>query len=138
MNLLRIDSRQLRLALHCSWLIVSIPLLVAVILPLVAPASLIQAITPRCVWKVRFGRECPICGMTTAFVDIGRGAWRQAQVSNAGGIPVYAAFLLNSLLALRSLIFLLVRSNYVDSKPDMGNSGDGGNAGGIFALPGQS
>jgi hypothetical protein len=147
-----IDPLQLRLSLYCSWLIVSIPLLLAVILPLVAPESLIHAITPRCVWKVRFGRECPSCGLTTAFIDIGRGAWRQARTSNAGGIPLYAAFVLNSLFWFRSLIFLvlrksrkteratpfaLLRSKYVHNKPDMGNPGAGRNAGGIFPVPGK-
>jgi hypothetical protein len=132
-----IDPRQLRLSLYCSWLIVGIALLLAVILPLVAPEPLIHAITPRCVWKVRFGRECPLCGLTTAFIDIGRGAWRQARASNAGGIPLYAAFVLNSLFWFRSLIFLVLRNKYVHNKPDMGNSGAGRNAGGIFPVPGK-
>src|ERR1035441_10409462 len=85
----QIDLSQLRLSLYCSWLIISIPLVVAVVLPLVGSQSLIQSITPLCVWKTRFGRECPGCGLTTAFVRIGRGQWRDAMSANAAGVPLY-------------------------------------------------
>ena len=93
----------LRESLHYSWLILGVAMLAAVILPLVAPASLIQAVTPRCVWKTQFGRACPGCGLTTAFLHIGRGEWRAAAESNPAGIPLYAAFLFNSVLWLRSI-----------------------------------
>ena len=91
-------------SLYYAWLILSLPLLTAVLLPLVAPSSLIQAIAPHCVWKAQFGRECPACGMTTAFLHIGRGEWRAAAASNAGSIPVYIGFVLNSLFWLRMLV----------------------------------
>jgi TM2 domain-containing membrane protein YozV len=131
----QIDLSQLRLSLYCSWLIISIPLVVAVVLPLVGSQSLIQSITPLCVWKTRFGRECPGCGLTTAFVRIGRGQWRDAMSANAAGVPLYAAFALNSLLWLRCLLRSL-RCKYVDRELDMGNSGTRRNAGGIPAVPG--
>jgi hypothetical protein len=96
------EASDLRGALYYSWLILGLPLLAAAILPLVAPAPAIQVIAPHCVWKTRFGRACPACGLTTAFLHIGRGEWRAAAASNAAGIPLYAAFLLNSLFWLRS------------------------------------
>lgn len=106
-------------SLGYSWLILGVPLLAAVLLPLVAPASAIQAIAPHCVWKTQFGRACPGCGLTTAFVHIGRGEWRAAWASNAAGIPLYAAFLFNSILWVRSVARLtrirLTRFRHVDA-----------------------
>jgi hypothetical protein len=99
-----VETGNLRESLSYSWLILSLPLLAAVVLPLAAPASTIQAIAPHCVWKTQFGHECPACGLTTAFLHIGRGEWRAATASNAAGIPVYAAFLFNSILWMRSLV----------------------------------
>jgi len=101
-----IETSDLDGSLYYSWLIVSVPLLAAVMLPLIAPVSAIQAITPHCVWKTQFGRECPACGLTTAFLHIGRGEWRAATRSNAAGIPLYAAFLFNSFVWLRSVVKL--------------------------------
>jgi Protein of unknown function (DUF2752) len=95
------EASDLRASLNYSWLILSVPLLVAILLPLTAPPSLIRSITPHCVWKAQFGRECPGCGLTTAFLHIGRGEWRAAYDSNAAGIPLYVAFLLNSVFWLR-------------------------------------
>ena len=98
------ETSDVRESLYYSWLILSVPILAAVILPLVASAPAIQAIAPHCVWKARFGRECPACGMTTAFLHIGRGAWRAASASNTAGIPLYAVFLFNSFLWLRPAV----------------------------------
>ena len=101
-----VETSDLGDSLYYSWLIVSVPLLAAVMLPLIASTSAIQAITPHCVWKTQFGRECPACGLTTAFLHIGRGEWRAATGSNAAGIPLYVAFLFNSFVWLRSVMRL--------------------------------
>lgn len=110
-------ASDLRASLYYSWLILSVPVLGAVLLPLTAPPSLIGAITPHCVWKAQFGRECLGCGLTTAFLHIGRGEWRAASGSNTGSIPLYAAFLVNSLFwvrrAVRATRFQLTRLRHV-------------------------
>jgi hypothetical protein len=98
-----VESSGLRESLYYSWLIVSVPLLLAVVLPLAAPASTVQAIAPHCVWKTQFGRECPGCGLTTAFLHIARGEWRSATRSNAASIPLFTVFFLNSISWLRSI-----------------------------------
>jgi hypothetical protein len=112
-----VETSDLRASLYYSWLILSVPLLAAVLLPLTAPPSLIGAITPHCVWKTQFGRECLGCGLTTAFLHIGRGEWHAASGSNAAGIPLYAVFLLNSLFwmrwAARMTRFQLARFRHV-------------------------
>jgi hypothetical protein len=103
-----IDAGQLRSSLYWSWIICSLPLLIAVLLPLVAPASWIGQIAPRCLWKVRFGRACPGCGLTSAFLHIARAEWREAVESNRAGIPLYAGFAVNSLVWVRSLLLALL------------------------------
>lgn len=111
-NTLLADLGEFRKALYWSWLIVSVPLLAAITLPLIAPETMIDSVTPRCFWKTRFGWECPACGLTTAFIHIGQGKWLNATNSNKGSIPLYWAFVLNSVLSARSLIRLL-RSKHV-------------------------
>jgi hypothetical protein len=104
-----IDRQQLRTSLYWSWILVSVPLLLAVLVPVVAPAAWIHRLTPHCLWKVRYGRPCPGCGLTTAFVFIAHAQWREAFASNRAGIPLYAGFTANSLVWLRSLFHALLR-----------------------------
>jgi Protein of unknown function (DUF2752) len=104
-----IDSHQLRVSLYWSWIAISVLLLIAVLLPLVAPASWVHELAPRCLWKARFGRPCPACGLTTAFLAISRGAWGEAAHSNAAGIPLFTGFAVNSLCCLRSVLIRFLK-----------------------------
>lgn len=99
-----VDPTELRRSLSWAWFAVSLPLLLAIVLPLFAPASAIDRITPVCIWQSRFGRACPSCGLTTAFIRIGAGDWRGAHSANRFGIPLYTAFVLNSIFFLRLFI----------------------------------
>jgi hypothetical protein len=76
-----------------------VPLFASVALPVVAPPDAITAVAPQCVRKARLGSECPGCGLTTAFVRIGEADWDGAAQANAAGIPLFGAFVLNSMLA---------------------------------------
>lgn len=87
-----------------AWLSLSIFAAAAIVLPLVASERFIAAVTPQCVWRTTMGRECPVCGLTTAFVFIGRGEWNEAQAANRGGISLYGMFAANSLVAAGVLI----------------------------------
>jgi len=98
-----IDASDLRDSLHYSWLILSVPMLAAVLLPLAAPVGWIQAMAPHCVWKALLGHECPGCGLTTGLLQIAHCQGRAAEGSNAAAIPLYAAFAGNSLWWLRSV-----------------------------------
>jgi hypothetical protein len=96
---LHIPAEQLRTSLRAAWLVVSIPLLLCVMLPLVAPADTVAAITPVCVWKSQFGRECPGCGLTSAFLLIGSGDLRGAAHLHSAGLPLFGTFVVNSIVA---------------------------------------
>jgi hypothetical protein len=87
-----------RRALEIVWLVVSVPLCAAVLLAVAAPDAA-AAVSPVCVWKSQLGRECPGCGLTTAFLLIGSGDWDGAAHANAAGAPLFVSFVLNSLVA---------------------------------------
>ena len=95
----RIPRSQLAAGLLGAWLIMSVPLFASVVLPVVAPADAIAAVAPTCVRKARTGRDCPGCGLTTAFIRVAQADMDGAAEANAAGIPLFAAFLLNSIIA---------------------------------------
>jgi hypothetical protein len=90
---------QLRTALLISWLVVSAILLATALAPFALSAGRIAALTPVCEWKAKYGRECPLCGMTTGFILISHGEWRQARRHNRGSVPLYALFWANACAA---------------------------------------
>ena len=94
-----IPREQLITSLRAVWLVLSVPLLAAVVLPMIGATELIGAVTPVCVWKSQFGRECTGCGLTTAFLCIGHGDWPGAARANAAGVPLFAMFAFNSVVA---------------------------------------
>lgn len=98
-----IDRNDLRHSVFASWLIVSCILAATVTVPLVASEHAVAAWAPQCVWKSRFGRECPACGMTTSFIDIAHGRWASAWSENRGGIPLYGGIVVNSVFWIRAL-----------------------------------
>jgi hypothetical protein len=90
-----------RAALRIVWIAIGSVLFGVLLAPWIFTPAQIAAVTPRCEWKARYGKECFLCGMTTAFIDIAHGRLREAERSNRGSIPLYAAFVLNDgLLAL--------------------------------------
>lgn len=106
---LHIPRSQLTTSLLITWLVMSVPLLAAVVLPVLAPAEAIDAITPACVWKSQLGRECPGCGLTTAFLLIGSGDWESAAGVHEAGIPLFSGFVVNSILAAAYCLRRLLR-----------------------------
>ena len=87
--------REARTALRLVWVVASaVALAVLLMLWVLSPAQ-IARLAPKCEWKARYGRECFLCGMTTAFIDIREGRWREAQRANAGSVPLYAGVLVN-------------------------------------------
>lgn len=90
-------ARDLRLAFLVVWLILGGAILLILLAPLVLPAGTLATMLPPCEWQVRYGRPCPFCGMTTAFILISRGQLDAACRSNPFSIPLYALFVLNEI-----------------------------------------
>jgi hypothetical protein len=95
------------------WFAVTIPTAATVIAPLIVPDRVIAAVTPVCESKRVYGRECILCGATTAFLAISDGEWRRAAELNRGAIPLYALFAANAVGAA------CVAGRRVTSRPRM-------------------
>ena len=84
-----------RKAVNWSWTAVSLLLLAVVLAPFVISPAWLQASLPLCEWKARYQRECPACGLTTAFLAIARGDWAAAHHANIAALPLFTLFLSN-------------------------------------------
>ena len=87
-------------ALRIVWLIIGFVSGLAVISPLVFPAESLFSIFPICAAKAA-GGQCLLCGMTTAFVQIGTGDLGAARQANGGSLFLYSALALNFVAAAR-------------------------------------
>ena len=87
-------------ALRIVWLIIGFVSGFAVISPfLVALLSHFSASSPICAAKAA-GGQCLLCGMTTAFVQIGGGDLDAARQANGGSLFLYTALALNFVAVL--------------------------------------
>ncbi len=82
-------------ALRIVWMAVSLVVLSTLLAPWIFAEEQIAAVVPKCEWKARYGKECFLCGMTTAFIDIAHGRLGDAERSNRGSLPLYGAFVMN-------------------------------------------
>ena len=90
---------QARTALLAAWLIVSAAIVPVLAAPFLVPPRTLLSLMPPCQSKVRYGRECALCGMTRGFILISRGRFDDALRRNRASIPLYAALLWNEFLA---------------------------------------
>ena len=89
-----------KLALLIAWLGASVVMLLCLVAPLVVADDWILDNAPTCWRQAQYGESCSICGMTRAFVLISGGELARARVTNSLSIPVWAVFLINSVLFL--------------------------------------
>ncbi len=89
----------LKTALLISWLLISLMIFPVLAAPFLVQPETLMSLTPVCEWKVKYNRECPLCGMTTAFILISEGRLNEAVEANRGSIPLYAALLWNQFVA---------------------------------------
>jgi len=89
--------KELDLALRAVWLIASFAILLILSAPFVLGARRVARIAPVCQSKLRDGTPCSFCGMTTSFIAISGGRFREAERSNRGSIPLYAVFVMNEI-----------------------------------------
>jgi hypothetical protein len=96
-------TAEFKAALRIVWIAIGVVLLCTLLAPWVLSARQIAAATPKCEWKARYRKECFLCGMTTAFIAIRHGRFREAQRSNRGSLPLYSGFVLNEVLLLATV-----------------------------------
>jgi hypothetical protein len=95
-------------ALRIVWLIVGFVSGLAVVSPFFAPAESLFSIFPICAAKAA-GGQCLLCGMTTAFVNIGTGDLSAARQANGGSVYLYSALALNFVAALAYTMMRVIR-----------------------------
>ena len=93
-------SSDLKAALRYVWLVVSVVTGCAIVAPFVCSPATLHSLFPACAARVKYHTGCPLCGMTTAFIDLAGGRWRDAQAANSGAIPLFLAWLVNLVVAL--------------------------------------
>lgn len=93
-------SSDLKAAFKYVWLIVSVVTGCAILAPFVFAPATLHSLFPACEARVKYHTACPLCGMTTAFIYVAGGRWRDAQAANSGAIPLFLAWLVNLVVAL--------------------------------------
>lgn len=96
-------------ALAGVWLVISLVLLLAALTPFLAPSDALFGVFPVCEARAR-GSSCALCGMTTAYVHIGRGDFGSAQATNHAAVPLWVLSLLNFPAAAAYSIPALLRA----------------------------
>jgi hypothetical protein len=91
---------EFKAALRIVWRALSLAALSAVLAPWMFSAEQIAAVVPKCEWKARYGKECFLCGMTTAFIAIAHGRVGEAERVNRGSVPLYAGLVVNQIVVV--------------------------------------
>ncbi len=86
--------RDLAQALRLVWLVVGVITGALAAAPFVLPSQWMLGLFPACPAKLA-GSECVLCGMTTAFVQLGSLDWAAAAASHRWSILLYLCFVLN-------------------------------------------
>lgn len=105
-------SHDVRAAFLYAWLVVSLVAGGAVAAPFVGSPDRLHSLFPPCEARVQRHVKCPLCGMTTAFISLARGNWREARAANPGAIPLFLAFSANLAIALLYWIPVVGRARW--------------------------
>lgn len=92
--------RDLDLSLRVVWLISSLVILLILASPFVLGSTRVQRLAPICQSRLREGKPCGFCGMTTGFLAISEGRFQDAGRANHAAIPLYAVFVMNEIAML--------------------------------------
>ena len=89
---------QIKTATVAVWVIVSVCVAAILIVTYLPAANEVLEISRRCRSPNHGNLDCPLCGMTRAFLAITRGEFGKALSLNKGSIALYASFVLNEAL----------------------------------------
>jgi hypothetical protein len=102
---------EVSLSFFIAWMVISVVVLGVLLAPIILPGATIRRLEPQCEWKVRYGKECPMCGMTTSFILICRGKFKEASGANRASIPLFSILVANEICAI-----LLLRRFYEERR----------------------
>ncbi|HMS66129.1 MAG TPA: DUF2752 domain-containing protein [Ignavibacteria bacterium] len=98
----------IKFSFRIVWIIFSVLIFVVIILSIFSP-ELLLSISPVCVSKSLYGRECFMCGTTRAFTEITSGNISAAYELNKFSVILFSLFSVNTLLFL----IVIVKSLFV-------------------------
>ncbi|MCU7494873.1 MAG: DUF2752 domain-containing protein [Ignavibacteria bacterium] len=98
-------QREFRQGLFTAWAVVSFVVLFILLAPVILPESTLLSLTPVCESKRLGLGQCPLCGMTRAFIEISRGNLNVAGSFNRQSVALYILLVLNQLVFLLFVIF---------------------------------
>jgi hypothetical protein len=102
---------EVRLSFFVAWMVICVVVLGVLLAPIILPSATIRRLEPQCEWKARYDKECPMCGMTTSFILICRGKFKQASAANRASIPLFSILVVNEICAI-----LLLRRFYEEGR----------------------
>lgn len=89
------NIKEIKVALLIAWLVISLIILMILITPFIFSDGTIIALTPECEWRIKYNKNCPLCGMTTSFILISQGRFSEASLANNFSLYLYSIFILN-------------------------------------------
>jgi len=103
---------QLRNAFFIVWIVISVIACCILVVSFFLPQGLIYDLTPECEWQAKYGKPCPLCGMTHSFFLISSGRFSEAVAFNQYSLFLYGLFCVNGILFL----FNVFRLRMIDSR----------------------
>jgi hypothetical protein len=104
-HFLTMEYKQLKLAIFLVWIIISVIILFTLTTPFIFSEKSIDKIVPKCEWKVKYNKECSLCGMTRSFIFFSQGNFTRASELNRFSPYLYLLFISNEAV----LTFVLFR-----------------------------
>ncbi|MBS1552327.1 MAG: DUF2752 domain-containing protein [Bacteroidetes bacterium] len=98
---------ELKFSFKIVRIIISIIIFVILFLSFIFPEVLLN-ISPVCVSRLLYGRECFMCGMTRAFVEISSGRFSEAFELNKFSVFIFIMFTINSILFFAFIIKAII------------------------------
>lgn len=99
-------KKDLKFSIEIVWKIYSVLILIVIIFSLFFPELLLK-ISPVCISKSIYGKDCFMCGMTRAFIEIPKGNFSGAYTLNKFSLILFSLFNLNTLLFIFSSMIKL-------------------------------
>ena len=96
-------NQDLNKAIKTVWQIFSVVTLLVILASIFMPESLLYENIPVCEYKT-IGKECFLCGMTMAFVEISKLNFNLALQLNSVSLLFYSTFMANNLIFLYTLL----------------------------------
>ncbi len=102
-----------RAAFFYAWLLLSVPVALALISSRVLPSEVLDRLVPTCELRRTEGRRCVACGLTTSFVHVARGELAEARAAHPWGPSLFACGVGDVAIALAWLPRLVRRRRVI-------------------------